>query len=123
MIFNVQIPPFSLSIAPALTQASHERTRWNGSYRISVSISDLKDERNSVSVGEEATIQVQGAHISYGQPTSKIETLAMITAAHAVFYQPFHGPCKALLEVLYRKTPNSSTPVGAVAKKILSMVQ
>ena len=60
----------------------------------------MADPRNGVrQAGEE--LSVDGVVVCQ-LPATRLETVALMTAAHAVFYTKFTGPCRALFEILYR---------------------
>ncbi|XP_043220192.1 uncharacterized protein LOC122380786 [Amphibalanus amphitrite] len=68
-------------------------------YGCGTTIGTLADPRNGVrQAGEE--LSVDGVVVCQ-LPATRLETVALMTAAHAVFYTKFTGPCRALFEILY----------------------
>ena len=80
----------------------------------------LADPRNGVrQAGEE--LSVDGVVVCQ-LPATRLETVALMTAAHAVFYTKFTGTCRALFEILYRSV-GFDVNLSGLSQKVWEVTQ
>ena len=81
-------------------------------------VGELADPRNAVRCIEGSGLEVQGAELPLDQE-APLAAVAAAAAAHAVFYCPFRGPSKTLMEVIYYRAVKGRIPLSKAAKKVL----
>lgn len=95
-------------------------------YGCGTTLSELEDDKNSVSLDSKiGRLKIQNSvDCTFPLPKSAEALLATIAAAHAVFYVPFKGPSKTLVEVVYCKALNFNIQMSGASKKVVaSMLQ
>ncbi|KAF0302409.1 hypothetical protein FJT64_025502 [Amphibalanus amphitrite] len=89
-------------------------------YGCGTTIGTLADPRNGVrQAGEE--LSVDGVVVCQ-LPATRLETVALMTAAHVVFYTKFTGPCRALFEILYRSV-GFDVNLSGLSQKVWEVTQ